>query len=797
MIALAPISLEYLRAPANSFWQWADKGAVLEWKTGLTICYRDDLLGLLRQLHCESMPGLDAVLLLLAATSGTIGDPEQKLLQLTTIDELSGTEKDNTGDFIDTISFLNIIAALPDQLRKGNHRVHLLHEILGNAGDAITCRDLNNAILLLNNGQFDDYVFNQPRGPLTDAEPATLLRFFAAAFKKYPTTQDLIVKLRTGVDKLPPGTAAEMPMPAGNILSELAEDPKTAGLAALANTLIAAIHIPMQSRGSSDQPFGGISDITNRGNYDKLLLTELGYDDDTLMARLVNNEALYFRREQPPQQPKPARVILIDSTIKMWGTSRLFALSAGIAATQQQKHFSQLAAYILGGNAFTPVNLTVKPGVIQALEKLDHALHCGYALESVIAFSSAAKQEIIFITDNKLLHNGAFNVSMAAVKHKLSFVIAVSATGEIILYEYINGIRKQIGFAKVDVDDLLSPRKPLPAKPLKVDKNLPLFLSQKPAPLYFVPVRIKQQVETTFKIPGGGLVAVISSQRVLYVKDANSGALELLSFIERGSYDFSLSSDGLINIVVVNPERNMLKLYRVNPDTTEFQSINIYEQAWFPVKVIFKNDDELVIQDQKDVLIYNLIEERIISMVSAKLNEEVSNLPRRTNIELQRSISYDKFYIKPRGFFYRVNNIYLSHDGNLVVGDHTLIIEQTRLVFKNNEYSNTVKTYKKTARFLAGPTNLVNNKHISFFQWGWEDGSIATIDSRGLIHLKSADTTLPEITLTLVIGSAAACWASDGTYAGSGYYLVEKAARKTDIGIFYKKYIQQYINRIS
>ena len=152
------------------------------------------------------------------------------------------------------------------------------------------------------------------------------------------------------------------------------------------------------------------------------------------MARLVNNEALYFQREQPPENPKTQRIILMDTTLKMWGTARVFAIAAGLACAQQNKHSELLQAYTLGGTKSTAVSLSSKHGIIQALEQLDHALHCGKALEEVVqSIPTVAKNEFIFITHARLLHSAAFYASLSAVKALLSFIITVTDSGELIV----------------------------------------------------------------------------------------------------------------------------------------------------------------------------------------------------------------------------------------------------------------------------------------------------------------------------------------------------------------------------
>lgn len=51
----------------------------------------------------------------------------------------------------------------------------------------------------------------------------------------------------------------------------------------------------------------------------------------------------------------------------------------------------------------------------------------------------------------------------------------------------------------------------------------------------------------------------------------------------------------------------------------------------------------------------------------------------------------------------------------------------------------------------------------------WKDGSRAYLDSRGLLHLRSSDRTIPE--LTLVLADPVAAWSSDGARCGSRVFL--------------------------
>ncbi|MET0393041.1 MAG: hypothetical protein ABW019_07855, partial [Chitinophagaceae bacterium] len=57
----------YFQAPRDYFWRWSENMEVLEWNNGNTICYRDDLISLLRELSLEGFPPLAPLLMILTA----------------------------------------------------------------------------------------------------------------------------------------------------------------------------------------------------------------------------------------------------------------------------------------------------------------------------------------------------------------------------------------------------------------------------------------------------------------------------------------------------------------------------------------------------------------------------------------------------------------------------------------------------------------------------------------------------------------------------------------------------------
>src|SRR4029077_1254713 len=106
------------------------------------------------------------------------------------------------------------------------------------------------------------------------------------------------------------------------LLTQLRDDEELAGVAQIARNLLAAIHIPRALAAPLELPVGGVSDLSNRGDLDRLLISELAHDDLTPATRIALNEALYLRREAPVSTPPRGRIVMIDTGIRLWGIAR-------------------------------------------------------------------------------------------------------------------------------------------------------------------------------------------------------------------------------------------------------------------------------------------------------------------------------------------------------------------------------------------------------------------------------------------------------------------------------------------
>lgn len=64
-----------------------------------------------------------------------------------------------------------------------------------------------------------------------------------------------------------------------------------------------------------------------------------------------------------------------------------------------------------------------------------------------------------------------------------------------------------------------------------------------------------------------------------------------------------------------------------------------------------------------------------------------------------------------------------------------------------------------------------DQERLRFATAEWPDGSLAVLDSRGLLHLKAADEKIPEVTIVLTEGELT-LWSSNGQQFGKPYFFV-------------------------
>ncbi|MCR5890959.1 hypothetical protein LRS06_24865 [Hymenobacter sp. J193] len=818
---LAP---DYFRNPSYYFWRWVEKGRFVEWRSGDTLCYREELARVLRGLTEQGLPPLASVLLLLAACADAWPESYGKAAQAYHVwKNLPIGPEDPSREQLDwqmrhVLLFLDVVRALPADLRTGHSKLHLFREVFITQAPQISAELASTLLDEWESGR-SDVALHFSRGQITRREHFNELAVLAQAINRFPTTEALALHLRTGLDKLPePLPEPEPPTPENptqplDLFEQLAQDPRTTGLARLAQHLGAALRIPLHTQGASDQPLGGVSDVTNRGNFDRLLLSELAHDDLSLMARLVNNEALYLRREEPPRQDARPRFILLDTTLRMWGVPRVFALAAALAwarSSRQVRPPVPVAAVALGGKAFSALDLESFEGVVRALELLDVAPHGGVALQAFARVAQTqAAADTLLITDAQLLHQPEFALALAEVKPALRFLLTVDRSGEWQLYEYQNGHRVPLSSARYDLEELLfkasAPARNLPPLPIS-DVAIPAFLQQQPTPLCFPTLGLRVSTSNTYFTRKIGVLSVNNVQRVLYWSNNKYGARELLPVIEEGNYYFG---DDERTIYLLVSGKSQLVFYALTVDTGAVTRVDLSAElpdGATPNKVVyFSSHFYLWIPDRTSEPGSQVAG---ITVVDCRRQQIVAR--GNTSGPTGRSVTLNHQHVKHlinNGYnvLQRVTRMGLNDLGELVIEGQELrvmsrgvsgeLIHELRLKSKRSE-----SQVRALAQVSSETFTLTANKRLPFRLFRWPNGSEAVLDSRGLLHLRSANASVPAITLVLIINQPTAAWAYDdsvgGTVCGSAYFTGPNPSRQLAVPEFYQLYIQRFIEHL-
>lgn len=86
-----------------------------------------------------------------------------------------------------------------------------------------------------------------------------------------------------------------------------------------------------RARVPGTHPVHGYGGVGRQGTVDSMMLTELAWEDEELMRRMLDGELLYFTREQSPDEAARLHYLVIDASASMRGDREVFARGLAIA----------------------------------------------------------------------------------------------------------------------------------------------------------------------------------------------------------------------------------------------------------------------------------------------------------------------------------------------------------------------------------------------------------------------------------------------------------------------------------
>ena len=516
-------ALYYLTPGEDAFWRWSSDGSAIEWCDGGTIAFAAELSSYFDRFLGRGVPRIESFLLVLAATRATWPTRSAALWE-----QLRSRPEHQA-----TLGLLDCVwRAADENCQTSEDRAALLFLLLDTASSRISSSVTQEVIELLAGGLNEEeqqrvgrFLIAPERGPQAVARALRELRPTLEGF----SSQRLQLREATGVDELPQAATDEELTPsqrARSLISALQHDePSLANLARLASQLMSVVSLPRELQTAELHPVGGVSDISNRGTLDRLLISELAHDDLTLALRVAMNEAMYLRRESPPAAPPQDRTILLDVGLRTWGIPRIYIAATGLALLATAAPDASLRFQTLLQTESIPVDLSTKAGLRHLLSLLSPHLHPTDAWEAEVRHWQAdGHQELapVFITTPDTLQDLEFLPRLQPYLPAGLLVATIDRQGHFELTEWtIHGTRS-LRKAQFDFESVVPADQTL--LDTTSDARLPASLRAQSFPLL---LGIQLQDDASWFLPSVGGFCVTPDGRLMYGFHKRLGARQL------------------------------------------------------------------------------------------------------------------------------------------------------------------------------------------------------------------------------------------------------------------------------
>ncbi|HLP13759.1 MAG TPA: hypothetical protein VK177_17630, partial [Flavobacteriales bacterium] len=564
-----------------------------------------------------------------------------------------------------------------------------------------------------------------------------------------------------------------------DFVDELINESKTFHTGALIRRIWSGLNIPHQSTIPSGQPLGGVSDITNKGDFDRLLLSEFANDDVLFMSRLANNEALYINREIPPENNNLKRVILLDTSIKNWGNQRCVSHALAIAITKHPKTKFECDVFATG-YGWSKLNYTTTADVIDSLAFLDGCLHTAQGLEDFLQNGLENKNvELFFVSSKDAAAYAPVQLVLNKYNDLFKYWIYTNDEGAVELYRKQGKSKKLMQTFRLPLEELWSkPPKQKKHEEKEEDGGLGKY------PVLFPKA---QSVKRTLCLPNGEQYNITSERSLLRFYDSNmkphEKGWELVYENLPGNcteMEIGAMENGDRVMLLFSPQRSELIYLNL---TTGKQYSKLFTE-WTPRSwrnFIFYHDC-FYYQLREYYFSIDVNDEKI---VIEKINETAPNFLNELYDAREKRVKEAPQYGQTGGVLKNINDIFINEVNNLVLNGHELRLTNYKAIrFEQNKFTN-VKQRAEVGQAY---------KYFTF-----NDGSIIRINRAGIVILESSNADIPPIyiptRLDTILGVA-----TETEFAGHVYYYRSNASNKQTVISeinFVKKYIDGFINHIN
>jgi MoxR-vWA-beta-propeller ternary system domain bpX0/MoxR-vWA-beta-propeller ternary system domain bpX1 len=756
----------YFLSSNNYFWQWEDDQEVIAIPHERTIVYREYILSILEKLAPQGLPPFGSILLVLLATNPD-GDQSIAAVYKIISDALKTTDDAVVAK---GISFLKMLNELPPIYKEREKRIMLMQTLFQRAHNRMSVSESQNHLAKLRAGKIDlglPMLFS-----IKTWHPD--FRTISLLADRFSSTDEILSKM-AGIMPVPEtiNTAFDTKVPTErptDFIEELIENSTTFRVGSLIKRLWGGLNIPLHSNHPSEQPIGGISDLTNKGDFDKLLISEFAYDDISFLSRLANNEALYIHREIPPVHNDFHRIILIDSTLQNWGTPRTVAFSIMLAIAKHPKTDIPVSAFVLGRGKYYPISYQTIHEVIDSLQLIETGLHCATSLELFLKENGSGKeQEIILLSTPSTLRQSALQKSLLDNQTRIRYQIWVTDQGQITVLAL-----QQKGYRQLQQFNL-----PLTEAWKNQPKERSIVTNEETLTFTDYPILFKLGGIKKLADASDGEIFALTEDRSIFrcydkKKERNIGWELVCSGVpfKADGFEVGLVNGQYIFLLFSIQSRTLLLL-----NSAYQQTVSITFDVWATSRwshFIFDTDHFVHSNKNGSWQIALDGELKEIPDIGSELFEK------RTN----QLLALDKKHKNFSNVFRNITNVYITIEGYLALNKHVLAVE--------NNHIKLTQTIRNKPFLSTRKTEAAKHENVFLFK----DGSEVHATRIGIIVLRSSDKTIPDICIPSILESSLGLSAGE-SFAGNVYYRKFKIDTKWVVADnFYDMYVKQFVRTI-
>ncbi|NJC27104.1 hypothetical protein [Neolewinella antarctica] len=725
------VASRYLQSSENNFWRYEDQGKVIAVPGGCTLGYTDQVIGeLVLSLAPHGLPRFGSLLLATAATTS------QGVHTLNDVMAIVSSCVELTEEINEGIWFAKLLTEVPAQFKKGDLRIQLLRAIFKNSHNAVSVKRSHEILSELKAAPFTEQYANAGRGlALTEQQRITQIardfKTLAIIGRELTSVQAILKRIAD----LPPVQALaalelepEQQEQEKSLINQLINHPETIHVGALVASLISGLQIPFHASLPSEQPLGGVADITNKGSFDKLLTSEYALDDHVLLSRLANGEALYKHREIPPADNVYPRVLLIDATLKNWGDIRTISFAAALAIAQHPKNKQPYRVFLVG-KSYREIAFNTLVDVIDGLNVLDDTLDPGIGIEQLFSREDIKAGELFFLGTAASLKTPGMQRMSEELGKRIDHWIHPDERGVIKVYKNLRRGKRFVQELKVPLDKLWS------ESTLKNNKVVSTFFGTTNYPILFPEMKIKH---------------TWAGDRFVYGLTVNNALMRLYSGKVSADSGWEFLSDGgrstdILKAVITHEDLSVTALFTTDNQTYTVVSypggepITIALDRRLTTKRTFYVEQELF----KSILPDSTLCIDTLGHISQQ------------NVTTRERTKKQKFHENSNNFFRKINQVLITDDELLRIRKHDLVCTDDKIYLHHRQY-------------LEGSVKVVADE-ITPGTWTFPDGSSVVHNPDGMLTLVSANADLADVHLPTQLDVPLAGATAD-VFSGPAYY---------------------------